>query len=111
MLDLKKIRENPEEVLKSLHLRSPEYTLQPILELDRQQKEIQSVITQLQAKSNEIGKLIGQKMRSGANPQSEEIISLKQEGNNTKIKLAELEPQGKELKEQLETLLLELPSQ
>jgi seryl-tRNA synthetase len=110
MLDLKKIRENPEAILKSLHLRSPEYTLEPILELDRQQREMQSVITQLQARSNEIGKLIGQKMRSGTNPQSEEILSLKEEGNDTKAKLADLEPQERELKAQLESLLLELPN-
>lgn len=110
MLDLKKIRENPEAILKALHLRSPEYTLEPILELDRQQREMQSVITQLQARSNEIGKLIGQKIHSGANPQSEEISSLKEEGNNTKAQLADLEPQERDLKAQLESLLLELPN-
>ena len=110
MLDLKKIRENPDFILKSLHLRSTEYTLEPILELDRQQRKIQSIITELQARSNEIGKLIGQKMRSGANPQSEEILSLKEEGNSTKTKLADLEPQERDLKAQLETLLLELPN-
>ena len=110
MLDLKKIRENPDVILKSLHLRSTEYTLEPILELDRQQRKIQSIITELQARSNEIGKLIGQKMRSGANPQSEEILSLKEEGNSTKTKLADLEPQERDLKAQLETLLLELPN-
>ena len=110
MLDLKKIRENPEAVLQSLHHRSSEYTLEPILDLDRQQREIQQQVTQLQARSNEIGKLIGQKMRSGANAQSEEIINLKQEGNDSKTKLAQLEPQEREIKTQLETLLLQLPN-
>ncbi len=110
MLDLKKIRENPEVVLKLLHQRSPEYTLDSILEIDRQQREIQSQINKLQTKSNEIGKSIGQKMRSGTNPQSEEIAQLKELGNQTKTKLAELEPKTRELKTQLETLLLELPN-
>lgn len=110
MLDIKKIRENSELVLKSLHQRSTEYTLEPIIDLDRQQREIQLVRTELQAKSNEIGKLVGQKMRSGANPQSEEIISLKQEGNDAKAKLAQLEPREKELKAKVESLLLELPN-
>ena len=110
MLDLKKIRENPEQVLKLLHQRNTEYTLEPILAIDQKQRELQSARTDLQARSNEIGKLIGQKMRSGANPQSEEILNLKQEGNDTKAKLATLEPEEKDLKAQLDKLLLELPN-
>ena len=110
MLDIKKIRENPEQVLEKLNTRNSEYTLEPILAIDQKQREIQLVRTELQAKSNEIGKSIGQKMRSGANPQSEEILALKQEGNETKAKLATLEPEEKELKAQLEKLILELPN-
>ena len=110
MLDLKKIRENPTEILAKLHKRSPDYGLQSILDLDSKQREIQNIRTELQARSNEIGKLIGQKMREGANPQSEEIITLKQEGNNIKAKLADLEPQERELKANIDALLLELPN-
>ncbi|BAQ65880.1 serine--tRNA ligase [Geminocystis sp. NIES-3709] len=110
MLDLKKIRENPHEVLKLLHHRSTDYQLQPILDLDNQQREIQSVRTELQARSNEIGKIIGEKMRSGANPQNEEIVNLKQEGNDVKAKLAELEPKERDLKTKIDALLLELPN-
>ncbi|WP_330204552.1 serine--tRNA ligase [Cyanobacterium sp. Dongsha4] len=110
MLDIKKIRENPQEVLDKLHKRSPNYELQSILDLDSKQRDIQNIRTELQARSNEIGKLIGQKMREGANPQSEEIIALKQEGNEVKAKLADLEPQERELKANIEALLLELPN-
>ncbi|WP_017292755.1 serine--tRNA ligase [Geminocystis herdmanii] len=110
MLDLKKIRENPEKVFKLLHQRSTDYQLQPILDLDSQQREIQSIRTELQARSNEIGKIIGEKMRTGANPQSEEILTLKEEGNNVKARLAQLEPEERELKTKLDGLLLELPN-
>lgn len=110
MLDLKKIRENPTEVLAKLHQRSPDYELQSILDLDSKQREIQNIRTELQARSNEIGKLIGQKMREGANPQSEEIITLKQEGNDIKARLADLEPQERQLKANIDALLLELPN-
>ncbi|WP_373480943.1 serine--tRNA ligase [Geminocystis sp.] len=111
MLDLKKIRENPDEVLKLLHQRNTDYQLQPILNLDSQQREMQSVRTELQARSNEIGKIIGEKMRQvGANPQREEIQNLKEEGNQVKAKLAQLEPEERELKAKLEALLLELPN-
>lgn len=84
--------------------------MQSILDLDSKQRDIQNIRTELQARSNEIGKLIGQKMREGANPQSEEIITLKQEGNEVKAKLADLEPQERELKANIEALLLELPN-
>lgn len=110
MLDLKQIRTNPQEILELLHKRSQEYEIQPILDLDSQQRELQSQVTELQARSNEIGKIIGQKMREGANPQSEEIKSLKEEGNDVKANLADLEPQEKEIKAQIEAKILELPN-
>ncbi|NET89744.1 MAG: serine--tRNA ligase [Kamptonema sp. SIO1D9] len=112
MLDLKLIREQPELIQQQLNRRSPsgEYDLTPILELDRQQRELESTRTSLQARSNEIGKTIGQKMKSGADPKGAEIIALKEEGNQIKVKLAELEPQEKDLKAQIETALLQIPN-
>lgn len=111
MLDLKKIRENPDKILKLLHQRNTDYQLQPILDLDSQQREKQLIRTELQARSNEIGKIIGEKMRlSGGNPASEEISALKEEGNNVKAKLAQLEPEERELKAKIDALLLELPN-
>ena len=112
MLDLKQIRENLEIVQELLNRRSEsnEYDLQPILKLDRQQRELESTRTQLQARSNEIGKLIGQKIRGGSDPKGSEIQALKDEGNEIKSKLSALEPQEKEIKAQLEALLLHLPN-
>ena len=110
MLDLKQIRETPEVVQEYLNRRSAEYNIQPVLELDRQQRELESSRTQLQARSNEIGKLIGQKIKGGSDPQGAEIAALKDEGNQIKAQLSELEPQEKELKAQLESLLLQFPN-
>ncbi|MBF2055905.1 MAG: serine--tRNA ligase [Cyanobacterium sp. T60_A2020_053] len=110
MLDLKQIRENSQQVLALLQTRNNNYSLQELIELDKKQREIQGKVTELQARSNEIGKLIGQKMRQGSDPKGEEIISLKEEGNHLKTKLADLEPQEKELKAQIEAQLLELPN-
>lgn len=110
MLDLKKIRANSQEVLTLLQKRSNEYDIQPILDLDVQQRELQAKITELQARSNEIGKIIGQKIRNGVNPQGEEIKALKEEGNEVKGKLANLEPLERELKAKIEAIALELPN-
>ena len=112
MLELKQIRENPIQVQQSLNRRSQtqEYDLNPILDLDRQQRELEARRTQFQARSNEIGKLIGQKMQGGANPKSKEIQALKEEGNEVKRQLSDLEPQERDLKAQIEALLLQLPN-
>lgn len=111
MLELKLIRENPSLVQELLNRRSAEaYDIQPILDLDQQQREIQTNRSQLSARGNEIGKTIGQQVRNGTDPQGAEIVALREEGNQIKTKLAELEPQEKELKVQINQLLLQLPN-
>ena len=112
MLDLKQIREHPETIQALLNRRSSsdEYDLTPILDRDRTTRELEASRTELQARSNEIGKLIGQKIKSGVDPKGEEIKTLKEEGNTVKSKLSELEPKEKQLKAEIETLLLQLPN-
>lgn len=110
MLDLKQIRENPEFVQERLNRRSGSYDIQPILKLDQQQRELEKTRSTLQARSNEIGKLVGQKMKAGSKPDDPEILALKEEGNQIKAQLAELEPQEKDLKVQIEALVLGLPN-
>ena len=107
MLDIKQIREHPQRV-KDLLSRRGEYDLEPILLLDKQMRELEAKKSHLQARSNEIGKLVGQKMK--ANPQDEEIAALRSEGNEVKVQVGELEPQERELQEELKTLLLALPN-
>ena len=110
MLDIKLIRANPERVQELINRRNGSYDIQPIVELDRASRELETNRSQLSARGNEIGKLIGKKIGSGSDPKGEEIAQLKTEGNEIKTKLADLEPQEKELKTKIETLLLELPN-
>ena len=110
MLDLKLIRANPEKVQELIDRRHGSYDLQPIIELDRASRELETNRSQLSARGNEIGKLIGKKIGSGSDPKGEEIAQLKAEGNEVKAKLSELEPQEKELKAQIEALLLGMPN-
>ncbi len=107
MLDIKQIREHPQTVLELLNRRG-EYDLEPILQLDKQMRELEAKKSHLQARSNEIGKLVGQKMQ--ANPQDEGIAALRSEGNEVKAQVGELELQERELQEELKTLLLALPN-
>ena len=112
MLDLKKIRENPEVIQTLLNSREPypKYDLKPILNYDKRQRELEVLRTELQTKSNEISKLIGQKIKNGLDPTVEEISNLREEGNSLKKKLFELEPEEKKVKEKLENLLSQLPN-
>ena len=109
MLDLKQIRENPERVRSALGKRG-EYDLVPLLELDQQQRKIETVRSQLQARSNEIGKQVGQTIKAGAAPNDPEVAALKDEGNQVKTELQTLEPQEREIKAQIEAILLGLPN-
>ncbi|MGL5035138.1 MAG: serine--tRNA ligase [Microcystaceae cyanobacterium] len=112
MLELKQIRDRFSFVESRLNSRSRtgEYSepLQQIVELDQQQRQLEITRTQLQARSNEIGKLVGQKSKQGGDQL--EIEALKTEGNAVKNSLGELEPQEKEIKAQIKTLLLQLPN-
>ncbi|MBD2202402.1 serine--tRNA ligase [Calothrix sp. FACHB-1219] len=110
MLDIKQIRENPQLVQERLNNRSGKYDIQPILELNQKQRELEGTRSQLQARSNEIGKIVGQKIKSGIDAQSPEIQSLRDEGNSVKAQLSELEPQEKAIKAEIEQLVLALPN-
>ena len=112
MLELKQIRDNYNLIEEKLKSRSStaEYgeTLQIILKLDQEQRELEVTRTQLNARSNEIGKLVGQKSRQKGS--EEEVAALKIEGQGIKNQVSELDPQEKEIKTQLRNLLLQLPN-
>jgi seryl-tRNA synthetase len=112
VLELKQIRDNYNLIEEKLKSRSStaEYgeTLQTILKLDQQQRELEVTRTQLNARSNEIGKLVGQKSRQEGS--EEEPAALKIEGQGIKNQVSELDPQEKEIKTQLRNLLLQLPN-
>ena len=109
MLDIKLIRNQTEQVQSTLAKRGS-YDLQPLLALDAQQRKIEKTRSDLQAKSNEVGKSVGQKIREGADPKGDEVKALRDEGNRVKQELSELEPQERELNAQIKEILLTLPN-
>ena len=109
MLDIKLIRNQTEQVKATLSKRG-EYDLQPLLALDEQQREIEQQRSELQARSNEVGKSVGQKIRGGADPKGDEVAVLREEGNKVKHQIGELEPKERELKVQIEEILLMIPN-
>ena len=110
MLDIKQIRENPQLVQERLNSRGNKYDIQPISELDQQQRELEGKRNQLQARSNEIAGLIPIKIKAGSDPKGSEILALRDEGKFIKEQLSPLEPQEKDLKAKIEELVLALPN-
>ncbi|WP_017318584.1 serine--tRNA ligase [Mastigocladopsis repens] len=110
MLDIRLIRENPKLVQERLNTRGGNYDIQPLLELDKQQRELEAKRNQLQARSNEIAKLIPEKIKTGCNPKGPEIQALRDEGSSVKAEIGTLEPQEKDLSAKIEEFLLTLPN-
>jgi seryl-tRNA synthetase len=109
MLDLRYLRTQADVARDRLNTRGS-YDLAPLLDCDRQQRELELERTDLQTRSNEIGKAVGQQIKGGADPKGPAIAALKDEGNQVKQALADLEPRERELKAQIESLLLTLPN-
>jgi seryl-tRNA synthetase len=110
VLDLRLLREHPDRVQQQLDTRNGTYSIAPIVERDRQCRELEQQRSALQAKSNEVGKQVGQMIKSGTPANDPAITTLKEAGNRVKAELAELEPREKTLKEEIEKLVLELPN-
>jgi seryl-tRNA synthetase len=109
VIDLKQLRDHPQEVSQRLKLRG-DYDLEPILALDRQRRDLETQRSQLQARSNEIGKIVGQRMKAGAKAQDPALEALRAEGTEVKTTLSELEPIERDLKADMDALLLMLPN-
>lgn len=109
MLDIKLIRNQTAQVQAAL-AKKGSYDLQPLLALDAQQRGIEQTRSELQAQSNEVGKAVGQKIREGADPNGDEVKVLRDSGNEIKQQIGELEPKERELKAQIEAILLTLPN-
>jgi seryl-tRNA synthetase len=110
VLDLKLLRDRPEEVRQALNKRGAAADLDRILELDGKRRQLETRRVALQAESNSLGKKVGELIRQGADPQGAEVTALRQQGADLKAEIAQLEQRERELEEEIRTLLLTLPN-
>ncbi len=108
MLDIKLLRSQPEQVQARLNSRGKSHDISKLLELEQEIRGLETQRSHLQAESNDIGKQVGLKMKSGA-PDAE-IQVLKARSHEVKQLLAELEPQEKALREESHVILMTLPN-
>jgi len=102
------VRSQPEQVQARLNSRGKGYDISKLVELEQEVRALETQRSHLQAESNEIGKQVGLKIKSGA-PESE-IQALKARSPEIKQLLAELEPKEKSLREESNAILMTLPN-
>lgn len=107
MLDIKLIRQQPQQVQAKLNLRGGKFDLEPVLMLDRQIRELETERSHRQAESNEIAKRVGKLMRGQPD---QTLADLKQQASDLKGAIADLENREKQLREQLESHLSQYPN-
>lgn len=107
MLDLKFIRENPEEFDRLLARRNEDAMAQEILSLDADYRAVQTEAQTCQARRNEASKLIGQAKAKGDEEQAAALMS---EVGKLKEKLTDLEAKERDMSEKLNTILMSLPN-
>ena len=110
MIDIKLLRDRPDEVRQAMAKRNEKVDLDKILELDCQSRDIAKTRTGLQTESNSIGKQVGLAIKGGADPLGKEIAVLRQQGTDLKSQIADLESRERQLQERLEALLLRVPN-
>jgi seryl-tRNA synthetase len=108
VLDIKLVRSQPEQVQARLNSRGKGYDISRLVELEQEVRALETQRSHLQAESNDIGKQVGIKMKSGA--PEEEIQALKARSPEIKQQLAELEPKERALREESNAILMTLPN-
>jgi seryl-tRNA synthetase len=98
MLDINFIRENPEKVKQACKNKNVQISVDLILDLDKEKRELMTEMEALKAEQNKISR--GGKDNSVLIAQAKEI----------KTKFKELEPKLEEIESELKLLLLELPN-
>ncbi len=105
MLDIKVVRENSDEVQKSLDRRHGGYNIAELLTIDKQVRELLGEWEALNKRSNEIS----EQFKTGK-VAKELMDSLRAETKELKKKREETEPRMKELEAQRDAMLLSTPN-
>ncbi len=110
MLDQRLVRDNPEAITSALGRRGKAVDLTRLQLIAQQQRDLEETRSSLQADGNRIGKEVGKRIQSGADPKGDEVAALRREGNTIKQRVAVLEEEEKQLSNQLRDQLLTYPN-
>jgi len=107
MLDIKKVRENPELIDQTLEKRNHPAVSKELLSADEKNRNLISELQKIQEERNSKSKLIGEHAAKGKNDEAEK---LKVEVGNLKSKMQELEDLQRNSQNTLESMLAEIPN-
>lgn len=100
MLDIKRIRQNPQAVVEALKKRNGTYPIQEVLDLDEQRRSILSTVEEKKAERNRVSKEIPAKKKAGEDV-SEIVESMRVLGDEIKEQDQKLSEIDEKLKENL----------
>ena len=110
MLDQRLIRENPRLVEEKLSVRGINLDLSHLQELTIAIRVKDTELSNLQAESNKISKLIGNYYLNQKDASAIDINELKKNGNNLKSEISKLEQIKRDLNKQIIDEILKLPN-
>lgn len=105
MLDIRRIRKDPEGVKKALEKRHGDYPIDKVLELDKKRRDILTKVEEMKAKQNSVSKDIPKLKKEG-----KDVSSLIAEMKNLSNEIKQLDDKVKEVDEELLNLLLYIPN-
>lgn len=105
MLDLKFIRTNPDLVRQNLANRNETITIDEILNLDQNRRDLEAQISSLKAEKNKLSPEIGKMIKAGEDPSA---VKAKVQKVNTQLK--DIEPKLADLHDALDAQVALLPN-
>ncbi len=105
MLDIKRIRQNPQELIDALKNRNSTIDVNELLELDAKRRDALGQVEALKNKRNEESKKIGQIMKQGG-----DASEIKEEMRRVGDEIAALDKQVAEIDEKINYILMRLPN-
>lgn len=105
MLDIKKIRENPQKLVEAMEKRHGKINIDEFLDLDKKRRELLGVSEQLKSKQNAASKLIPQYKKEG-----KDTAELMTEMKEISVKVKDYDAELKEIDEKMKAILMYIPN-
>ncbi|KAA4379326.1 serine--tRNA ligase, partial [Bacteroides ovatus] len=105
MLDIKRIRNNPEEIVEALKKRRGEYPIQKLLDTDEKRREVIQKVESMKAEQNKLSKQVPQMKKNGEDT-TELFKNLKKLSDDIKS----MDDDLKNIDEEIREYLMEIPN-
>lgn len=105
MLDIKRIRNNPEEIIEALKKRRGDYPIQKLLDTDEKRREVIQKVESMKAEQNKLSKQVPQMKKNGEDT-TELFKNLKKLSDDIKS----MDDDLKNIDEEIREYLMEIPN-